>query len=90
MPLTTTPITTKFHKKRTNQHKQIIIMADNKVTINPRFMHYNSKEADALLSEVENRSFLRDVTEDEYEALSQEEKENGDLYLLREPDDEEQ
>ena len=65
-------------------------MADkNKVTINPRFMHYNSKEADALLSEVENRSFLRDVTEDEYEALTKQEKENGDLYLLHEADEDE-
>lgn len=65
-------------------------MADNKVTINPRFMHYNSKEAQALLDEVRDRSFLRDLTEDEYEALTQEEKENGDLYLLHETDDEEQ
>jgi len=65
-------------------------MADNKVTINPRFIHYNSKEAQALLDEVRDRSFLRDVTEDEYEALTKEEKENGDLYLLHEPDDEEQ
>ena len=62
-------------------------MTNDKVTVNPRFMHYNSKEADALLSEVENRSFLRDMTEEQYDALSQEEKENGDLYLLHEPEE---
>ena len=64
-------------------------MADNKVTVNPRYMRYNSKEADVLLAEVENRSFLRDVTEDEYESLTKAEKENGDLYLLHEDDEEE-
>ena len=65
-------------------------MADNKVTVNPRFLHYNSKEAQALLDEVRDRSFLRDVTEDEYESLTKAEKENGDLYLLHDADEEEE
>lgn len=64
-------------------------MAD-KVNVNPCFMHYNSKEAQALLDEVRDRSFLRDVTEEAYEALTKEEQENGDLYLLHEEEDEEQ
>lgn len=62
----------------------------NKVTFNPRYMHYSSKEADALLSEVKNRSFFRDITEDEYESLTKEEQENGDLYLIHEADEEDE
>lgn len=64
-------------------------MADNKVTINPRFLHYNKNEVQTLLDEVRDRSFLRDVTEDEYESLTKAEQENGDLYLLYEADEEE-
>jgi len=41
----------------------------------------------ALLEEVEHRSFLRDMTEEEYEALPKEEQQNGDLYLLHEADE---
>ena len=62
-------------------------MADNRVDVKPYYLAYNSKEAQALLEEVENRSFLRDMTEEEYEALSTEEQNNGDLYLLHEPDE---
>ncbi len=40
-----------------------------------------------LLDEVKERSFLRDMTEDEYEALAKAEKENGDLYLLHEQEE---
>lgn len=64
-------------------------MADNnKVNINPRYLTYNKDEVQALLDEVHGRSFLRDMTEDEYEALSKAEQENGDLYLLHDPEDE--
>ena len=63
-------------------------MAENNVIINPRYMHYNSKQAQALLDQVQDRSFLRDMTEDEYEALPKSEQENGDLYLIHEEEDE--
>lgn len=64
-------------------------MADNnKVNINPRYLTYNKDEVQALLDEVRDRSFLVDKTEDEYEALSKAEQENGDLYLLHDPEDE--
>lgn len=62
-------------------------MADDKVNVDPRFMTYNKDDVQHLLDEVKNRSFLRDMTEDEYEALSKTEQENGDLYLLHEPEE---
>lgn len=62
-------------------------MADNKVYIDPRYLSYDKDDVQQLLDEVKNRSFLRDMTEDEYEALPTEEKENGDLYLLHEPEE---
>lgn len=62
-------------------------MADNKVYIDPRYLSYDKDDVQQLLDEVKNRSFLRDMTEDEYEALQTEEKENGDLYLLHEPEE---
>jgi hypothetical protein len=62
-------------------------MADNKVVIDPRYLTYNKEEVEGLLDEVKNRSFLRDMTEEEYEALTNEEKNNGDLYLLHEQEE---
>lgn len=62
-------------------------MAANKVNINPRYLTYKTDEIQALLDEVQNRSFFRDMTEEEYEALTAEEKANGDLYLLYEEED---
>lgn len=62
-------------------------MADSRVNITTRTLTYNSKEMQALLEEVEHRSFLRDMTEDEYENLSAAEQQNGDLYLLHEADE---
>jgi uncharacterized protein YlbG (UPF0298 family) len=62
-------------------------MGNKKATTDPRFLHYDTKDVEHLLDEVRDRSFLRDITEDEYEQLSKEEKENGDLYLLHENDD---
>lgn len=62
-------------------------MAEQKLTVDPRFMTYDKHEVQALLDEVRERSFLRDVTEEEYETLTKAEKENGDLYLLYEPED---
>ncbi len=62
-------------------------MADNKVYIDPRYLSYDKDDVQQLLDEVKNRSFLRDMTEDEYEALPTEEKENCDLYLLHEPEE---
>lgn len=59
----------------------------NEVTVDPRFLTYNKDEVQGLLDEVKNRSFLRDMTEDEYDALSEEEQENGDLYLLHDPEE---
>ena len=62
-------------------------MADSKVNITTGTLAYNSKEVQALLEEVQHRSFLRDMTEDEYENLSAAEQQNGDLYLLHETDE---
>lgn len=59
----------------------------NSVTINPQYLAYDKEEVEQLLEEVQNRSFFRDVTEDEYDALPKAEKENGDLYLLYEPEE---
>lgn len=59
-------------------------MANDKVNIDPRYISYNKDEVQHLLDEVKDRSFLRDMTEDEYEQLSKAEQENGDLYLLHE------
>jgi hypothetical protein len=59
----------------------------NEVTVDPRYLTYNKDEVQGLLDEVKNRSFLRDMTEDEYDALSEEEQENGDLYLLHDPEE---
>jgi len=62
-------------------------MANNKTTIDPRYLPYDTKDVEQLLNDVRDRSFFRDMTEDEYEQLPDEEKENGDLYLLHESDD---
>lgn len=62
-------------------------MATNSVTINQRALSYNKDEVQALLDTVRDRSFFRDMTEEEYETLSKAEKENGDLYLLHEADE---
>ena len=62
-------------------------MAEKKVTVDPRYLGYDKDEVQALLDQVRDRSFLRDVTEDEYEALAKAEQENGDLYLLYEPEE---
>ena len=62
-------------------------MADSRVNIRTGNLAYNSKEIQVLLEEVEHRSFLRDMTEDEYENLSAAEQQNGDLYLLHETDE---
>ena len=62
-------------------------MADSRVTFKTGTLAYNSKEMQALLEEVEHRSFLRDMTEGEYENLSAAEQQNGDLYLLHEADE---
>ena len=63
-------------------------MADKNVTVNNRYLKYKKKdEVQHLLEEVENRSFFRDVTEEGYESLTQQEQLNGDLYLLHEPED---
>lgn len=62
-------------------------MADKNVNIQQCFLSYNSKEIQTLLEEVEHRSFLRDMTEEEYETLPKEEQQNGDLYLLHEADE---
>lgn len=61
-------------------------MAD-KVKVNPRYLDKSKNEVQKLLDDVEGRSFLRDMTEDEYDALSKEEQENGDLYLLHDPEE---
>jgi hypothetical protein len=62
-------------------------MGNKKATTDPRFLRYDTDDVEHLLDEVRDRSFLHDITEDEYEQLSKEEKENGDLYLLHENDD---
>lgn len=62
-------------------------MAENNRTVKKKFLTQPDKDAvQKLLDDVENRSFFRDVTEEEYEALSKAEKENGDLYLIIEED----
>lgn len=58
-------------------------MAENNRTVKKKFLTQPNKDAvQKLLDDVENRSFFRDVTEEEYEALPKSEKENGDLYLI--------
>ena len=54
------------------------------VYVDPRYLTYNKEEVQRLLDDVNNRAFFVDVTEDEYEALTAEQKNNGDLYLIRE------
>lgn len=54
--------------------------------INPKFLSYTKDEVQKLLDDVNNRSFLVDLTEDEYEALPETEKKNGNLYLIKEDD----
>jgi hypothetical protein len=62
-------------------------MAENNRTVKKKYLTQPNKDAvQKLLDDVENRSFFRDVTEEEYEALSKSEKENGDLYLIIEED----
>lgn len=62
-------------------------MADKKVIINPSYLEYDTPEVQRLLNEVRDRSFFRDMTEDEYNALTIAEQDNGDLYLLHEEED---
>lgn len=59
----------------------------NKVKVDPRYLGYDTSEVESLLDETKNRSFLVDITEDEYETLPKAEKENGNLYLLHEADE---
>lgn len=62
-------------------------MAENNRTVKKKYLTQPNKDAvQKILDDVENRSFFRDVTEEEYEALSKSEKENGDLYLIIEED----
>ena len=83
------PLTRRFsaHIFYTQTKHIITIMADN-VTVTNRYLKYTNKdEVQHLLEEVENRSFFRDMTEEEYETLSKAEQENGDLYLLHESEE---
>jgi hypothetical protein len=53
-----------------------------KTVINQRTVNYDGNEVQRIFDEVANRSFFRDVTDSEYEALPTEVKNNGDLYLF--------
>ena len=59
----------------------------NTVTVESRYMSYNKDDVQHLLDEVKNRSFFRDMTEEQYEALPKAQKENGDLYLIYDPEE---
>ena len=62
-------------------------MAANNRTVNKKFLTQPDKDAvQVLLDDVEQRRFFVDITEDDYDALSDAEKENGDLYLIIEED----
>jgi len=52
--------------------------------LNPKFLTYSKAQTQKLLDDVNGRSFLVDITEDEYDALTEAEKKNGNLYLIRE------
>ncbi len=56
--------------------------------LNPKYLSYSKDQTQQLLDDVNGRSFFVDLTEDEYEALSEEEKNNGNLYLIKEDEDE--
>lgn len=62
-------------------------MAENSRTVNKKYLTQPNKAAvQRLLDDVENRSFFVDVTEEEYEALTEADKKNGNLYLIKEED----
>ena len=54
--------------------------------LNPKFLTYSKAQTQKLLDDMENRSFFVDVTEEEYEALTEADKKNGNLYLIKEED----
>ena len=52
------------------------------VTINRKWLTYTKKQVQKLLDRVFNLDFFVELTEEEYEALPESEKKNGNLYLI--------
>ena len=50
--------------------------------INRKYLTYSKEEVEGLLEAVESRKFFRPMTQEEYDDLSEEERMNGDLYLI--------
>jgi len=61
------------------------VMAENNRKVNKKFLTQPDKDSvQVLLDDVEQRRFFVDITEDEYDALTEAEKKNGNLYLIKE------
>lgn len=56
--------------------------------ISKLFLTYTRKKIQELLDRVFHLDFFVDVTQEEYDALSEEAKNNGNLYLIHEEDEE--
>lgn len=54
----------------------------NETRLNKKYLPYTKDEVEGLLKTVEGRKFFVPMTQDEYEALSEEAKMNGNLYLI--------
>lgn len=60
-------------------------MAENNRKVNKKFLTQPDKDSvQVLLDDVEQRRFFVDITEDAYDALTEAEKKNGNLYLIKE------
>ena len=54
----------------------------DKVTINRKWLTYSKKQIQKILDRVFSLDFFVVLTEEEYEALDESEKKNGNLYLI--------
>ena len=61
------------------------VMAENNRKVNKKFLTQPDKDSvQVLLDDVEQRRFFVDITEDASDALTEAEKKNGNLYLIKE------
>lgn len=59
-------------------------------TLSKKFLSYRKKQVQQLLDRVFHLDFLVDVTQEKYDALSETEKKNGNLYLIHDEEEEEE
>lgn len=59
-------------------------------TLSKKFLSYTKKQVQQLLDRVFHLDFLVDVTQEKYDALSETEKKNGNLYLIHDEEEEEE